>query len=63
MPILLGGESVGVWAGVSWDPRRFLAPYAEQFVDELVAYFHRAYPRPELTRHAPPLPRPKAPPD
>jgi DNA-binding transcriptional LysR family regulator len=63
VPILLRGKSVGVWAGVSWDPRRFLAPYAEQFVDELVAYSHRAYPRPELTRRAPPLPRPKAPPD
>jgi LysR family transcriptional regulator, cyn operon transcriptional activator len=63
LPILLRGESIGVWAGVSWDPRRFLAPYAEQFVEELVAYSRRAYPRPELTRRAPPLPRPKVPAD
>src|SRR5207245_2249650 len=46
VPILLHGESVGMWAGISWDPRRFLAPYAEQFVEELVAYSRRAYPRP-----------------
>ena len=61
VPILLRGESIGAWASVSWDPRRFLAPYAEQFVEELVAYCQRAYPRPELTRRAPPLPRPKEP--
>jgi len=61
VPILLRGESIGAWASVSWDPRRFLAPYAEQFVEELVAYCRRAYPRPELTRRAPPLPRPKEP--
>lgn len=62
VPILLHGESVGMWAGISWDPRRFLAPYAEQFVEELVAYSRRAYPRPKLTRRAPPIPRPKEPP-
>jgi len=63
VPILLRGESIGVWAGISWDPRRFLAPYGEQFVEELVAYSRRAYPRPKLTRRAPPLPRPKLPAD
>jgi len=63
IPILRRGESIGVWASVSWDPRRFLAPYAEQFVEELVAYSRRAYPRPELSRRAPPLPPPKAPAD
>src|SRR5262249_39927436 len=26
VPILLRGESIGAWASVSWDPRRFLAP-------------------------------------
>jgi LysR family cyn operon transcriptional activator len=61
VPILLRGESIGVWASISWDPRRFLAPYAEQFVEELVTYARRAYPRPKLTRRAPPLPRPKEP--
>jgi hypothetical protein len=45
----------------SWDPRRFLAPYAQQFVEAVVAYCRRAYPRPRLTRRAPPLPRPKEP--
>ena len=59
VPILLRGDSVGMWSGISWDPRRFLAPYAAQFVEELVAYARRAYPRPSATRRAPPLPRPK----
>src|SRR5262245_46696902 len=61
VPILLRGESIGLWAGISWDPRRFLAPYAAQFGEELVAYARRAYPRPDATRRARPLPRPKAP--
>lgn len=61
VPIVRRGEPIGRWASVSWDPRRFLAPYAEQFVDELVAYSRRAYPRPNLNRRVPPLPRPKEP--
>jgi LysR family transcriptional regulator, cyn operon transcriptional activator len=60
--LLRVGGSIGMWAGVSYDPRRFLPPYAEQFVQELVAYSRRAYPRPKLARRAPPLPRPKEPP-
>ena len=39
--------------GDSW-PR-----YAEQFVHELVAHTRRAYPGRDVTRRAPPLPRPK----
>jgi DNA-binding transcriptional LysR family regulator len=61
VPILLRGKSIGVWASVSWDPRRFLAAYAEQFVEELVTHCRRAYPRPALARRAPPLPRPREP--
>jgi hypothetical protein len=46
---------------VAWDGQRFLAPYAEQFIDELVASVRVNYPGRELTLHAPPLPRPKNP--
>jgi hypothetical protein len=44
---------------VAWDPQRFLAPYAEQFVAEIVAHCRRDYPGRDLIRRAPLLPRPK----
>jgi LysR family transcriptional regulator, cyn operon transcriptional activator len=44
---------------VAWNPQRFLAPYAEQFVQEILASVRRDYPGREVTRRAPPLPRPK----
>jgi LysR family transcriptional regulator, cyn operon transcriptional activator len=53
------GVPIGRWASVAWDPRRFLAPYAEQFIEEIAAYSRRAYPGRDLTRRAPPLPRPE----
>jgi LysR family transcriptional regulator, cyn operon transcriptional activator len=53
------GASVGRWAHIAWDPTRFLAPYAEQFVEEIVAFCGRHYPGRELIRRAPKLPRPK----
>ena len=59
LPLLHRGASVGRWAHIAWDPRRFLAPYAEQFVAELVAYCRRGYPGRDLIRRAPALPRPK----
>ena len=42
IPLVYRGASIGRWAHIAWDPRRFLAPYAEQFVEELVAYAQRA---------------------
>jgi hypothetical protein len=39
---------------------RFLAPYAKDFVEELVTYARRSYPGREVIRRAPPIPRPKA---
>lgn len=60
VPLVQRGLPIGRWLGVAWDPRRFLAPYAEQFVEELVAYCRRA-PANRFTRRAPPLPRPKEP--
>jgi LysR family cyn operon transcriptional activator len=58
VPLTLAGAPIGRWAAVSWDSRRFLASYAVAFVDELLAYVRRGYPGRELTRCAPPLPRP-----
>src|SRR5262249_55466076 len=37
-PLVHRGASIGRWAHIAWDPQRFLAPYAEQFVAEIVAY-------------------------
>jgi hypothetical protein len=49
---------IGRWLTVAWDPQRFLSPYTEQFIEELVSYCERKYPGSEFTRRAPPLPRP-----
>jgi hypothetical protein len=47
---------------IAWDPRRFLAPFAEHFVEELVAHSKRdAAAKPGFTRRLPLLPRPKEP--
>jgi hypothetical protein len=55
-----GGVPVARWASIAWDPRRFLAPYGEQFVEELVADCRRAYPGRDFVRRATPLPKPPA---
>lgn len=59
VPLVQRGAPIGRWLGIAWDPRRFLAPYAQQFVEELVAYAQRPSAKPTLTWRAPPLPRPK----
>ncbi|MGH7305541.1 MAG: LysR family transcriptional regulator [Candidatus Rokuibacteriota bacterium] len=59
IPIFRRGEPLGQWAGIAWDPRRFLAAYAQQFVEELAVYARRERPWPRHTRRVPPLPRPK----
>lgn len=53
------GASIGRWAVAAWDSRRFLPPYAAQFVEELVAHCRRGYPGEEYVDRAPPLPRPR----
>jgi LysR family transcriptional regulator, cyn operon transcriptional activator len=55
------GVSIGQWSTVCWDPQRLLPPYAERFVEELVAYAGRSFPGREFVRRAPALPRPKLP--
>lgn len=64
VPVVQHGAAIGGWASIAWDPRRFLAPYAERFVGELVAYASREYPGRRLTRRAPRLvPPPRSPQD
>jgi DNA-binding transcriptional LysR family regulator len=53
------GMPIGRWTMVAWNRQRFLPPYAEQFVQELISRCRRDYPGRELVRRAPPLPRPK----
>ena len=36
LPLIQREASIGRWLTIAWDPRRLLATYAEQFVDELV---------------------------
>jgi DNA-binding transcriptional LysR family regulator len=55
------GAPIGRWLRVAWDPQRFLPPYAQRFLDEVVQYCLRTHPHRELTRHFPRLPRPKEP--
>jgi DNA-binding transcriptional LysR family regulator len=59
LPLVQRGASIGGWLSVAWDPRRFLAPYAERFVEELVTRARHGDPGRHLTRRAPRLPRPK----
>jgi LysR family cyn operon transcriptional activator len=61
VPLVQRGVPIGRWLRIGWDPERFLAPYAERFVDELVSYCRRKHPGREFTRRAPRLPRPKSP--
>jgi DNA-binding transcriptional LysR family regulator len=58
VPILHAGTSLGRWVAANWDPRRFLAPYAERFVDSLAAYTARHVG--QEFRQAPPIPLPPA---
>jgi LysR family cyn operon transcriptional activator len=37
LPLVHRGASIGRWTVVAWHQQRYLAPYAEQFIDELVA--------------------------
>jgi DNA-binding transcriptional LysR family regulator len=53
------GASIGRWTVAAWNPRRFFAPYAKLFVDELAASVRRDYPGRDFVRRAPPLPEPR----
>jgi LysR family transcriptional regulator, cyn operon transcriptional activator len=59
MPLVQRGAAIGRWMTAASDPQRFLAPYADQFVQDLVAHTRRDYPGREFIRRASPPPRPK----
>ena len=52
------GAPIGRWTVIASNRQRFLPPYAEQFVEELVVRCRRDYPGRQLIRKAPPIPRP-----
>jgi LysR family transcriptional regulator, cyn operon transcriptional activator len=58
VPLVHCGASVGRWAHIAWDPERFQAPYAGQFVTELADFCRREFPGRTLIKRAPPLPVP-----
>ncbi|WP_164935679.1 LysR family transcriptional regulator [Bradyrhizobium guangzhouense] len=58
-PLIHRGASIGRWTAVAWDPQRFLAPYAESFIEALVAYCGRHYPGRQFARRVSPLPKPE----
>jgi LysR family cyn operon transcriptional activator len=51
------GAPIGRWTVAAWHRQRFLPPYAEQFVEELVARCKKDYPGRDLIRKAPALPK------
>jgi DNA-binding transcriptional LysR family regulator len=57
IPLVQRGVAIGSWPAISWDPMRFLAPYAKQFVEELVAHCRRAYRSQRFPLKPPPLPK------
>jgi DNA-binding transcriptional LysR family regulator len=59
IPVIWRGKPIGRWVLVAWDSRRFFPPFAQHFVDELVAHCRRDYPGRALARRVPALPRPK----
>jgi DNA-binding transcriptional LysR family regulator len=61
IPLVHRNIPIGRWTMLAWDPQRFLAPYMEAFLDELVTHAQRTYPGRGLLRRAPALDRPKEP--
>jgi LysR family transcriptional regulator, cyn operon transcriptional activator len=59
VPLVYRGLPIGKWQTIAWNPQRFLAAYAHDFVGELVTYTQANYPNRDLTRRAPAIPRPK----
>jgi LysR family transcriptional regulator, cyn operon transcriptional activator len=60
VPLVQRKTSIGRWVTIAWNPRQSLSAYAEQFVDELVAYCRHDYPGRRAIQRAPPLPRPES---
>jgi DNA-binding transcriptional LysR family regulator len=52
-PIVDDNVSLGFWVVVAWDARRFLPPYGERFIANLVDHTRRSYPGDRFDRTAP----------
>jgi DNA-binding transcriptional LysR family regulator len=52
-PIVDDNASLGFWVVVGWDSRRFLPPYGERFIAELVDHTRHSYPGNQFDRKAP----------
>jgi len=59
VPVVSRKVPIGRWQTIAWNPQRFLARYEHDFIAELVTYTQANYPNRDLTRRAPPMPRPK----
>lgn len=59
-PLTQRGAPLGRWLTVAWDTHRFMAPYAEQLVEELVHHCEHRHPGREFIERAPGLPHPFA---
>jgi LysR family transcriptional regulator, cyn operon transcriptional activator len=59
IPLSYQGQSLGRWSMIAWNPERFLAPYAQGFINGLVNRAKQAYPGHRLVRRFPPLSQPK----
>jgi len=59
LPVVQRKAPIGRWLSLAWDPRRYLPPYAKEFVDELTTYARGMSLKPQYIQRAPPLPRPK----
>jgi DNA-binding transcriptional LysR family regulator len=61
IPVTYRGMPIGRWIFIAWDRRRFLPPFAQHFVDELVVHARQKYPGRDLIKRVPLLRRPKWP--
>jgi DNA-binding transcriptional LysR family regulator len=58
VPVVHRKVPIGRWACIVWDPRRFLPPFAKEFVEEIAESVRRSFPGRELMRRVPALPQP-----
>lgn len=53
------GVPIGEWTVAAWEPQRFLPPYAEDFIEEVVAHCQIDYPGRAYVQRVPALPKPR----
>jgi DNA-binding transcriptional LysR family regulator len=62
IPVVYRRCAIGRWAMAAWNPRRYLPPFAGEFVEALVPRIQKVFPGSEYLKTAPLLARPKNPP-